>query len=115
MEGLHVEYCRCAASRPETRRFCMHHLPMGTVTLLFTDMEGSTRLLQQVGKRYPDLLAQCRQLLRTMFQQWNGYEVDTQGDSFFVAFARATDAVAAAVDAQRALASHCWPEGIAVR
>jgi predicted ATPase/class 3 adenylate cyclase len=91
------------------------HLPMGTVTLLFTDMEGSTRLIQQVGKRYPDLLAQCRQLLRTMFQQWNGYEVDTQGDSFFVAFARATDAVAAATDAQRALASHSWPEGIAVR
>jgi predicted ATPase/class 3 adenylate cyclase len=90
-------------------------IPRGTVTLLFTDMEGSTRLLQQVGKGYPDILAQCRQLLRTAFQQWNGYEVDTQGDSFFVTFARATDAVAAAVDAQRALASYSWPEGIAVR
>ena len=82
----------------------MHHLPTGTITLLFTDIEGSTRLLQQVGHRYERVLTECRQLLRAAFHQWNGHEVNTQGDAFFVAFARATDALAAAVDAQRALA-----------
>ena len=75
----------------------MHHLPNGTVTLLFSDIEGSTRLLRQVGEQYGDLLDSCRHLLRTAFQQYHGHEVDTQGDSFFVAFARATDAIAAAV------------------
>jgi predicted ATPase/class 3 adenylate cyclase len=93
----------------------MHHLPMGTVTLLFTDMEGSTRLVQQLGERYTDLLEEYRQLLRAAFQRWNGQEVDTQGDAFFVAFARATEAVSGAVAAQRALASHFWPEGVVVR
>src|SRR5438105_4602759 len=93
----------------------MHHLPMGTVTLLFTDIEGSTCLLQQVGEHYTDLLEECRLLLRASFHQWNGNVVDTQGDAFFVAFARATDAVSAAVAAQHALASHLWPEGVVVR
>jgi predicted ATPase/class 3 adenylate cyclase len=93
----------------------MHELPTGTVTLLFTDMEGSTRLLQLLGKRYADVLADCRDLMRAAFQQHHGHEVDTQGDAFFVAFARASDAVSAAVAAQRALADHSWPEGIPVR
>jgi class 3 adenylate cyclase len=93
----------------------MHHLPRGTVTLLFTDMEGSTRLLQQVGERYTDLLGAYRQLLRATFGQWNGQEVDTQGDAFFVAFARATDAARGAIAAQRDVASHAWPEGVTVR
>src|SRR5438067_518108 len=93
----------------------MHHLPKGTVTLLFTDIEGSTRLLQQVGERYTDLLEEYRQLLRAAFGRWNGNVVDTQGDAFFVAFARASDAVGAAVAAQRVLASHVWPEGVVVR
>ena len=93
----------------------MRDLPTGTVSLLFTDIEGSTRLLQQVGEYYTDLLEECRQLLRASFQQWNGNVVDTQGDAFFVAFARATDAVSAAVAAQHALASHLWPEGVVVR
>ena len=92
----------------------MRELPTGTVTLLFSDIEGSTRLLQQVGERYADVLAKCRQVLRTVFQQWHGHEVDTQGDAFFVAFARASDAVAAAVAAQRALEEHAWPEGATV-
>jgi class 3 adenylate cyclase len=61
------------------------------------------------------LLAECRYLLRSAFYQWNGHEVDTQGDAFFVAFARASDAVAAAVDGQRALSIHAWPEGVTVR
>jgi predicted ATPase/class 3 adenylate cyclase/DNA-binding CsgD family transcriptional regulator len=93
----------------------MGELPRGTVTLLFTDIEGSTRLLQQVGERYADVLTECRQLLRTVFHHWNGHEVDTQGDAFFVAFARASDALAAAVAVQRSLASQVWSEGIAVR
>jgi predicted ATPase/class 3 adenylate cyclase len=90
-------------------------LPTGTVTLLFTDIEGSTELLQRLGPRYADVLAEQRALLRAAFQDWGGREVDTQGDAFFVAFARAADALAAAVDAQRALATHPWPEGVAVR
>ena len=93
----------------------MREFPTGTITLLFTDIEGSTRLLQQLGERYTSLLDACRFLLRTAFLQFHGYEVDTQGDAFFVAFARASDAVAAAVAAQRALASHAWPEGMTVR
>jgi len=90
-------------------------LPTGTTTLLFTDIEGSTRLLQRLGERYAELLTACRQLLRAAFEQHQGHEVDTQGDAFFVVFARATDAVAAAVAAQRALTDHAWPEGVAVR
>jgi len=93
----------------------MSGFPRGTVTLLFTDIEGSTRLLQRVGVRYADILETCRHLLRTAFQKYHGHEVDTQGDSFFVAFARASDAVAAAVEAQRALASHSWRDGVEVR
>src|SRR5215469_10257929 len=92
----------------------MHDLPTGTVTFLFTDIEGSTRLLQQLGDRYAMVLEECRRLLRATFQEWNGHEVDTQGDSFFVAFARATDAVLAVVEAQRALAAHSWPESVVV-
>jgi predicted ATPase/serine/threonine protein kinase/DNA-binding CsgD family transcriptional regulator len=91
------------------------NLPSGTVTLLFTDIEGSTLLLQQLGDSYAGVLAECRQLLRATFQEWNGREVDTQGDAFFIAFARATDAVLASVDAQRALSAHPWPDGAAVR
>ena len=91
------------------------NLPSGTVTLLFTDIEGSTRLLQRLGDSYAGVLAECRQLLRATFQEWNGREVDTQGDAFFIAFARATDAVLAAVDVQRALSAHPWPEGVTVR
>jgi predicted ATPase/class 3 adenylate cyclase/DNA-binding CsgD family transcriptional regulator len=90
-------------------------LPVGTVTLLFTDIEGSTRLLQKLGERYVDVLAECRSLLRAMFQDHHGYEVDTQGDAFFVAFARASDAVLAAAAAQRALFHHPWPGDITVR
>src|SRR6266496_4552689 len=97
------------------RPHSMPSLPQRTVTLLFTDIGASTRLLQCLGERYPDVLAECRGLLRAAFHQHHGHEVDTQGDAFFVAFTRATDAISAAVDAQRALASHPWPEGAAVR
>ena len=93
----------------------MSDLPTGTVTLLFSDIESSTRLLQQLGERYAEVLAECRYLLRQLFVQYHGSEVDTQGDAFFVAFARATDALAAAAAVQRALAERAWPEGVAVR
>jgi predicted ATPase/class 3 adenylate cyclase len=81
------------------------HLPSGTVTLLFTDIEGSTRLLHELGDGYAALLAEHRRLLRQAFADHAGIEVDTQGDSFFYAFSRATDAVNAADAAQHGLAS----------
>src|SRR3954447_23909645 len=81
----------------------MRELPSGTVTFLFTDVEGSTRLLVEHGDAYADLLAEHRRLLRDAFAAHGGVEVDTQGDAVFVAFARASDAAAAARDGQRAL------------
>jgi predicted ATPase/class 3 adenylate cyclase len=85
--------------------------PEGTVTLLFTDIEGSTRLLARTGERYVDLLAIHHRLLRQVFDAHGGYEVDTAGDAFFVAFASAKEAVAAAAEAQQVLATHNWREG----
>jgi predicted ATPase/class 3 adenylate cyclase len=79
-------------------------LPTGVVTLLFTDVEGSTRLLQELGDGYGEALHEHRRRLRASFAEHEGVEVDTQGDAFFVAFARASNAVAAAADCQRALA-----------
>ena len=78
-------------------------LPTGVVTFLFTDVEGSTKLLHKLGDAYADALQEHRRLLREAFTANDGAEVDTQGDAFFVAFGRASDAVAAAGDAQRAL------------
>src|SRR5262249_2027188 len=97
------------------RGAAMTELPSGTVTFLFTDIGGSTRLLQQLGERYANVLAEHRALLRAAFTTHNGHEIDTEGDSFFVVFARAREAVAAALAAQRALAAHPWPEGTPVR
>jgi predicted ATPase len=82
----------------------MPELPTGTVTFLFTDIEGSTRLLHELGDAYPEALAEHRRRLREAFARHGGVEVDTQGDAFFVAFARANDALAAARDGQKALA-----------
>ena len=88
----------------------------GTVTFAFTDIEGSTRLLQELGdEAYGVLARDHRRLVRETFGAHGGAEVDTQGDAFFFSFARARDAVAAAVDAQRALREHAWPEGHEVR
>lgn len=99
----------------EIGRKLTSNLPTGTITLLFTDIEKSTLLLRQLGEQYTFVLETSRHLLRTTFQQWHGHEVDMQGDAFFVVFARATDAVAAAVTAQRLLYTHPWPEGVAVK
>ncbi|TMM07077.1 MAG: adenylate/guanylate cyclase domain-containing protein [Actinobacteria bacterium] len=82
----------------------MRELPSGTVTLLFTDIEGSTRLLHELGDRYPEVLSEHRRGLRDACSRHGGVEVDTQGDALFVAFARAADAVAAAGAAQEGLA-----------
>src|SRR5919202_2551930 len=82
----------------------MTALPTGTVTFLFTDIEGSTRLLHELGDRYAELLADHRRVLREAFARHGGVEVDTQGDAFFVAFSAAPAAVAAAEEAQAALA-----------
>ncbi len=103
------------SNEPRQRRSDMLDLPTGTLTLLFTDIEGSTHLLQQLGEHYAGVLSECRHLLRAAFHEHRGHEVDTQGDAFFVAFARATDAISAAVAAQRALATHSWPHDMAVR
>jgi class 3 adenylate cyclase len=93
----------------------MNSLPKGTVTFLFSDIEGSTELQQHLGDRYTDVLSETRQLLRDALRVWNGHEVDTQGDAFFAVFARALDAVEASVKMQRALAAHAWPDGVVVR
>jgi class 3 adenylate cyclase len=93
----------------------MPELPGGTLTVLHTEIEASTRLTVHLGDRYPEVLATHRALLRTAFAAHEGHEVDTQGDSFFVVFPRATQAVAAAVVMQRALAAAAWPEGGAAR
>ncbi len=86
-------------------------LPTGTVTFLFTDIEGSTQLLKRLGKRYGEALADHREILRAVVREHGGEEVDRQGDSFLFAFQRAEDAAAAAVGGQRALAAHEWPAG----
>ena len=102
---------RSTSSRPSaTRRTDSAHvedvtsLPSGTVTLLFTDIEGSTRLVREYGSAYEAVLVEHRRALREAIAAHDGVEVDSQGDAFFVAFARAHDAVEAAADAQRALA-----------
>lgn len=88
----------------------MPGLPGGTVTFLFTDIEGSTRLLQQLGEdEYAKVLADQRRLLRFAFQAHRGHEVETQGDAFFFAFPQAKDALAAAIIAQRDIIAHSWP------
>src|SRR5262245_40061458 len=93
----------------------MSTLPGGTVTFVFTDIEGSTRLLQELGDRYADVARDHRKLVRATLGEAGGTEIDTQGDAFFFSFARARDAVRGAVDAQRALREHEWPDSAAVR
>jgi predicted ATPase/class 3 adenylate cyclase len=90
-------------------------LPTGTVTFLFTDIEGSTRLLQELGDRYAAVRDRHAAILREAFEANGGVEVSTEGDSFFVAFASPVGAVRAAVDAQRGLAAHEWAPGSQVR
>src|SRR5436309_3402611 len=81
----------------------MPELPAGTVTFLFTDVEGSTKLLNELGDAYADVLEDHRTKVREAFTRHGGVEVDTQGDAFFVAFPRAKDALSAAAAARDAL------------
>ncbi len=90
-------------------------LPAGTVTLLFADVEGSTRLLQALGARYAEVRARVRALVRAAASRHGGSEVDWAGDGAFLAFGRARDAVAAATDLQRTLAAEPWPLATPVR
>jgi predicted ATPase/class 3 adenylate cyclase len=93
----------------------MAELPTGTVTFLFTDIEGSTRLLQELGERYAPVREEHNAIVRRAVAEAGGVEVGTQGDSFFVAFQGAAGAVQAAVTAQRSLAEHPWPPGSPIR
>jgi predicted ATPase/class 3 adenylate cyclase len=85
-------------------------MPVGVVTFLFTDIQGSTRLLRKLGDRYGEVLSTHNRLMRDAFRCHDGWEVDTQGDAFFICFASPQQAVAAAADAQRALCACPWPE-----
>ena len=93
----------------------MSSLPAGTVTFLFSDIEGSTRLLQELGEDYAQVVDDHRRIMRGEIEGHGGIEIDTQGDAFFFSFMRAKDAAEAAVEAQRALAAHEWPRGAQVR
>lgn len=90
-------------------------MPAGTITLLFSDIEGSTELVRTLGEGYVRLMEDHQELLRAVCTERSGVELNTQGDSFFFAFQSARDAVAASIAAQFAIASHRWPESAIVR
>ena len=90
-------------------------LPTGTLTMLFSDIEGSTALVRRLGERYGEALSAQRTLLRVAFRSFGGRELSTEGDSFFVVFESAIAAVGCCVAGQRALARHDWPDGVTVR
>src|SRR4051812_34650822 len=90
-------------------------LPAGTVTMVFTDIEGSTALLQSLGDRYGEVLSDHNRLIREAFARHDAFERGSAGDGLYFVFASAREAVQAAVDAQLALAGHPWPDGAAVR
>jgi class 3 adenylate cyclase len=90
-------------------------LPSGFVTFVFTDIEGSTRLLRRLGDGYVEVLDRHHTLLRRAWAAHGGHEINTEGDSFFVAFDRVRDAARACARGQRALQSQRWPEGVRVR
>jgi class 3 adenylate cyclase len=93
----------------------MTELPDGTVTLLFSDIEGSTALLKRLGDGWPGVLERQRTLLREAIDAGDGVVVDCQGDAMFAAFRSAAAAVSAAVRAQTHMAREAWPDGTAVR
>src|ERR1700729_4275111 len=89
--------------------------PTGTVTFVFTDIEGSTALLERLGDGYGDVLFAHHALLRGVWEAHGGVEVSTEGDAFFVAFSSASRAIAATAAGQAALADHVWPHSELVR
>lgn len=90
-------------------------LPEGPVTFLYSDVEGSTLLLDRLGERYADVLAEQRRLLRAIVREHGGFEIDSRADEFFGAFPEAADPVGAALKIQRRLRDHTWPDGAIVR
>src|SRR5437667_8486493 len=90
-------------------------LPLGTVTFLFTDIEGSTQLLQALGLEYRRVLEHHHEILRTAISRAGGIEISTEGDAFFAVFRSAIDGLSAAVAAQRQLAKAHWPTAPGVR
>ena len=90
-------------------------LPTGTVTFLFTDIEGSTRLMHELGDRYVQAQVDHHAILRAAFKSGDGRELRTEGDSFFCVFESALDACSSAAEAQRGFAAHAWPEGKPIR
>jgi class 3 adenylate cyclase len=91
-------------------------LPSGTITMLFSDVEGSTALLHRLGgERYGEALSAQRSLIRAAIAAWRGHEMGTEGDSFYVVFESAAGAVCCCLAAQQALAGHDWPDGAVVR
>lgn len=93
----------------------MSERPTGTVTFVFTDIEGSTALLDRLGDAYGDVLSAHHALLRGVWEAHGGDELSTEGDAFFVAFGSASRAIAATAAAQAALGAHAWPHGESVR
>src|SRR3989442_312524 len=93
----------------------MSSLPTGTVTFFFSDIEGSTRLIQQLGVRYPDVLLAHHTIQREALAANGGHELRTEGDSFFIVFGSALEACAGAAAVQRSLQAHAWPDGGQVR
>lgn len=99
----------------EARSADSSDLPSGLVTLMLTDIEGSTGLVHEMGDEYPSVLDHVRSLIRALVGGHDGYEVDSRADEFFAVFADAGDAVEAAIDIQRAMGDTSWPGGRQVR
>jgi predicted ATPase/class 3 adenylate cyclase len=109
--GMTANHSQTIAPAPAVRR----PLPSGTVAFVFTDIEGSTRLLERVGEAYAHVLDVHRAILAATLGRRGGTVVDAQGDETFVVFERPSDAIAAAIDSQRSLAAHDWPSGARMR
>jgi class 3 adenylate cyclase len=112
--ALAVDRDRLAASL-QAQAADARQLPSGPVTFLYADVEGSTVLLDRLGERYADVLAEERRLLRAIVREHGGSEIDSRADEFFAAFPEAADPLAAALAIQRRLRDHAWPDGAAVR
>ena len=93
----------------------MRPLPAGTLTMLFSDIEGSTSLLKRLGSRWGEALSAQRRILRGTFEKYEGHEMGTEGDSFFVVFSSAHAAVSAAIESQQLLGRHTWPDDLPIR